>query len=321
MSVRLGVWVVVLVASAAAWGQESAPVTPFPLDVQRVPTNVTAKEVDALKPELARALRQAQVMVPPTATIETALSALKRQDCDRDDSCLQQLAQKAETLYAMYAAVDFNIEKNVVVTGWVVNDEGALVRRPVVIKLPRGTKPYAQVVREALGKLVTELELNKLPVARPRIAPVAATAPVDAGTPAVAVAANPAPAADAGAPPPMPPLVEARSGVTGTQMASYALIGGGGAVTVAGVLISTLANTRLNGDGVIVRGNESATDAVAAYKSAKGQQTAGFVVVGIGAAAVVAGTVLLFLPTSKSTTVSFAPVAGGGVVSWGGAFP
>jgi len=70
--------------------------------------------IDLLDPatqrEYLRIVRLAGGQVPDFARYDLALKELKRQDCEREDECLTQLAQKAEALYAMFVGIDYTIE-------------------------------------------------------------------------------------------------------------------------------------------------------------------------------------------------------------------
>jgi hypothetical protein len=294
----------ICVISSSSFAQEPSPsVMPFTLDVQRVAPGFTKNEAEELRNELPRLLRVANLNIPLAMAQQSALVALKRQDCDRDDGCLQQLAQKAQTLYAMHASVDFTLEKNVVVTGRVVSDEGVLVRRLQTVTLPKGKAPFMTVAREGLTKLIADLELTKLPTSRAVVPPpVVVVQPLDA--PVVVkpqIEALP------------PPAIEASLGTRRTV--GYVTAGAGIAAIIVGGLVYFLApRVAFDENGNVVRGYEAQVDPT------RRQQGAGLAVLGVGLAAVVVGGVLWGLEPATQPTVSIAPIAGGASCVVGGTF-
>lgn len=298
-------WCLVAAAffSTLATAQDTDPsLMPFPLEVKRVPPGFTKKEIDDLTLELPRLLRVAKLSVPTSAVSEKALAALKRQDCDRDDGCLQQLAQKAETLYAIYASVDFTLDKNVVAAGRVVSDEGTLIRRLKTVTLPKGKALFATVAREALSQLVSELELTKLPTAR-MVAPVAETRVAEGPEVAAPVAHSP---------PPTPPLVEAAT--EPKKIAGYATAGAGIAAIIAGGMVYlTAPPIRFNGTNVVA-------DDAPKVVQAQTQQRVGSALIGVGLAACVVGGILWGTAPSGRPAVAVVPIVGGGAVTVGGTF-
>jgi len=303
-----------LALSTWAAAQDASPaVTPFTLEVKRVPPGFSKKDNDDLKLELPRQLRIAKVTVPSTAALEDALVALKRQDCDRDDSCLQQLAQKAETLYALHASIDFTLEKNVVMVGRVVSDDGQLVRRPQTVSMPKGKASFSSVAKDAMTRLIAELELVKLPSARAVVVPppVVATEP----DPAAAAASPDAPTVTkprVDPPPPAPPMVEASLGPT--RMAAY-ITAGAGVVLIGTGLIVFLVAKPIEMD----RSNVLLSDA-AFVSDTQIKQRLGVGLMAAGLAAFVVGGVLFGASPSSQPNVAVVPMAGGAAVTLGGTF-
>ncbi len=307
---RVCVVLAALISTGALAQEATASVMPFTLDVQRVAPGFSKKETEELRLELPRLLRVAKLSVPSTAVSTEALIALKRQDCDRDDGCLQQLAQKAETLYALYASVDYTIEKNVVAAGRVVGDDGSLVRRQISVTLPKGKAAFGAVAREALAKLVEELELTKLPTSR---AVVVAPTPAAVVKPeAVVVDAPVAVKPVAEVPPPQPPMVQASN--DSTRTIAYVTIGAGLAAVIFGAAYGLTAEP--------IRFDETNVVAEDAGKVAgtRLRQGIGLASVGVGAAAIIVGAVIWGTSPASGPSVAVMPIAGGGVVSVGGTF-
>ncbi len=310
---RVSVVLAALISTGALAQEATASVMPFTLDVQRVAPGFSKKEIEELRVELPRLLRVAKLSVPSTAVSTEALIALKRQDCDRDDGCLQQLAQKAETLYAIYASIDYTIEKNVVAAGRVVGDDGSLVRRQISVTLPKGKAAFGAVAREALAKLVGELELTKLPTSR---------AVVVAPTPVVVVKPEPAPPVviDAPvavkpvveAPPPQPPMVQASN--DSTRTIAYVTIGAGLAAVIFGAAYGLTAEPIRFDDTNVV------ADDAGKVAGTRLRQGIGLAAVGVGAAAIIVGAVIWGTSPASGPSVAVMPIAGGGVVSVGGTF-
>lgn len=293
-----------LLLASAAFAQAPAPtVTPFPLDVKRTPSNFSKQDTAELQKEFMRLVRKYGAMVPDSATYDVALKELKRQDCEREDECLKQLAQKGATLYAVYASVDYTLEGKVVSTGRVVRDDGVVVSKLETVELPKGRDAFKDVAIVALSQLLQALNVKSLPAVR-------------AVTPPDAPKKDTPPDIKPDQPPPPPPPLVVHEGMRGRAVAQYGLLIGGGVVAVTGAVVAGLANATTSSltirDGTIAEGD------LEKWRAARSQETVGWVLTGAGAAAVVAGAVLLLTDTPPPVTV--APVAsggGGGVVLQG----
>lgn len=188
---RCAAWLssIVFLSGGVAWAQPYPTVTAFPLDVRRSPAGFTAADESALAAEFERLLRKSGADVPDSGQFALALKELRRQDCDRDDECLKQLAQLAHTLYAMYVQVDNTLAGNVVALGRVVRSDGIAVGRTKTVTLPRGKKPFGDVAAAALERLLAELGVGDLPPQRtvtpdaPKVAATPAPPPSPALTP------------------------------------------------------------------------------------------------------------------------------------------
>ena len=107
------------------------------------------------------------------------------------------------------------------------------------------------------------------------------------------------------------------SGGTNTRPLAIAGLAGGGALAIGGVIALVLAQgTAAN----VRKGNFTTPDAFnRAISEGRTEETVGYVLVGVGAAAAVAGVVLLV--TGSSTHVAMAPTPGGAVAVFSGEFP
>jgi hypothetical protein len=171
--------------------QEPQPtVAPFPLELKRTPAGFSAKEREELQAEFRRVVRNSGALVPNAGAMDSALAGLKRQDCDREDACLQQLAEKAQTLYGLYASIDYDVTKSVVATGRVVRDDGQVIGELKAITIPKGKDSFVSIARVALVQLLDALKVRQLP-------PFREAKPVAVKPPEVV--------AEKHEPPPMPP--------------------------------------------------------------------------------------------------------------------
>lgn len=312
-------WVLCVgLVSSLAFAQAPQPsLTPFPLELKRKPSGFSKDDGDELQKQFVRLVRKSGALVPDTASLELAIKELKRQDCEREDECLKQLALQAQTLYALYASVDYSLEGAVVATGRVVRDDGKIASALQTVSIPKGKDAFKDVAKVALVRLLEQLGLATLPPFRP----------VEAGTPPDGPKVDPLVKKDPDVklpdPPPPPPPVVTPAGPSAGKIARWTLAGVGAVAAVVGVVVLAVANPQLDSSGVIVpQAGQTPTEAVAAYKAAKSQQTIGGVVAGVGGAVAVGGLVLALMSggDEPAKTVSVVPVAGGAVVSVGGSF-
>lgn len=283
----------------------------YPLDV-KVPM-VEAK-LNALQDDFRLLLARSPALRVSTKTSwKAATAALKRQDCDVRDECLQQLATTAGTLYALYASVEQNAAATeVTVTGRVVNQDGQQVRAPVTMRAPR-SGPLHEAAHAALTQLLAALELEKLsavltPPAEakpPPEAPRVADAPTRPAEPLVLVLPS-LPAS-----PPERPLSGVRVG---------AFVAGGAAVAAAGVavgfgLTASALRSSLPSDGQL-------RDEAQVRAQRQVNEGATIALVSAAAAGALVGTaVALFVgsaPPPDAPVVSVAPFPGGGQVTLSG---
>lgn len=279
--------------------------------MRRAPSDFGAKNEEALQVDFRKVLRDVGVQVPNSFMLSSALSDLRRQDCDRENQCLTLLAVKADTLYAMYVAVDFDVARNVTVSGRVVRNDGQAMGEPKSITLPQGKDTFNAVAKVLLTRLMRdELKLGALPVAKPVAAkPPEVTPVVDAGVPVVAKV-EPVDAGVVMTPPPPPPLEESSMKTIG-----YVATGVGAAGVLTGAILFGIGSgsVRAIADGSIVpKPGETPEAAAASYRQAVGLQPAGLVTLAIGAAAAGAGIVMVMLAPSAPAKVSVMPLQGGG---------
>lgn len=294
-------WCAAFCTSAMAFAQApKASVMPFPLEFKRTPSGFSTEDKEAMQRDYTRLLRLAGAMVPDFARYDLALKELKRQDCEREDECLVQLAKKAESLYALYASVDYTLEGAVLVSGRVVRDDGKVASATETVKLAKGRDAFKDIAKNALVQLFTQLKIGDLPATRP-------------------VEAVKDPLLIKDAPPPLPPLVVEDTG-KGQRSAGQGLVYvGAGVAVVGGVLAGVGAgigySAKLNGD------RASSPDTARSLATAQALTTVGFVGLGVGAVAAVAGAVLWGTSAPPPvSTISVIPMAGGGVVQFGGRF-
>lgn len=298
---------VVWSSSLAAFAQAPKPsVMPFPLEIKRAPSGFGSEEREGLQKEYTRLLRLAGALVPDFARYDLALRELKRQDCEREDECLVQLARKAEALYGLYASVDYTLEGAVVVSGRVVREDGKVVSPIQTVKLARGRDPFKEIAKNALAQLFTQLKIAELSATRP----VEAAVDPQKKDPPMNPIKDP--------PPPLPPLIVEDTGA-GQRSAGRALLyGGAGLAVVGGVLAGAGCGV---GCGVTPNANGTIPEGqLEAARTGRALMTAGFVGLAAGAAVAGLGAILWGTAAPPPAAVTLVPVSGGGVVQIGGQF-
>ena len=272
-----------LLVSSLASAQAAPAVMPFPLELKRAPPGFTKEDREALQREYTRLLRVAGARTPDFARYDFALSDLKRQDCEREDECLVQLAKKAESLYALYASLDFTLEGAVWATGRVVRDDGKVASPTLVVKVKEGA--FKDDAQKALTELFAELKIAALPATRP----VATSEPVRPVALVPSIATKPEP------------------GGEGQRTAGRVMLLGGALVAVAGG--SLLLSSQVIGGGLQpdALGNLP-PEQVPAFKSAQTLGTAGLVGLATGGAVAVVGAMIWGLaPGPVSVSALAAP--------------
>lgn len=299
---------VVLCAATGAWAQAPKPVImPFPLEFKRVPSGFGKEDKEALQREYVRLLRQSGAFTPDFAKSDLAMKELKRQDCEREDECLAQLATKAEALYGIYSSVDYTLEGAVVATGRVVRDDGKVASTTQTVKLAKGRDPFKDIAKNALVALFSQLKVNELAAVRPVEPPKDNTKVTD---PIRTNVNEP--------PPPLPPLEVVDSGAGQRDAGKAILVTGLGVGVVGGVLAGVGGAI---GHGVPKEANNDVSDRnVANAALGRTMTTVGFIGAGVGAVVAIVGAVVWGTAKPPPVQASVSPTAGGAVVQFGGTF-
>ncbi len=284
-----------MVCGATAFAQTPRPsVMPFPLDFKRAPSGFSQEDKETMQREYTRLLRLAGAMVPDFGRYDLALKELKRTDCERQDECLVQLAQKAEALYGLYASVDYTIEGAVVVSGRVVREDGKVASPSNSVKLAKGRDSFKDIAKNGLVQLFSQLKVGDLPATR-QVEPLKEL------------------------PPPPPPLVIEDRGA-GQRSAGKALLFTGVGLAAVGGAMAAIGC----GFGCGATPTSSGSLPLAQLRGVQTGQTLtaiGWAGLGAGAVAAAVGAILwgtaLPAPVGQVTVV---PMAGGAMVQIGGAF-
>lgn len=293
--------VTVLFAGVAGAQVAQPSVTPFPLEIKRTPSSFSKKDGEELKKEFVRLTRKLS-LVPDNASLESALAELKRQDCDREDECLKQLAQKGSTLYALFADVEFTVTGQVVATGRVIRDDGKLMGGPSKVTMVKGKDSFKDMAKVALVRLLEELKVSALPAYR-----------AVEKTPDVPVVVAPVVEKRPDLVPPPLPLPEVRH----TEVRSHAkertggwiVAGVGAAAVVVGLIV------------VETSGNPTTAPLPREQVVAKaGQQTAGVAVMIAGGVVAAGGLIWGLMKKDEVVTTAIVPQADGASLVVGGRF-
>lgn len=300
-------FVVVLLVSLGAFAQEPLPlVAPFTLDVKRTPSGFSKKEKEELQKLFPMLVRGSDAAVPESAKLSSALLELKRQDCEREDECLTQLAKLAGALYGLYVSVDYNTDKHVIAVGRIVRDDGVSMGPAQTVDILKANGAFKDIARDALNQVLTKLAVGKLSPFRPA-ATVVPDRPVIVKEPVK----DPV---RIDVPPPPPPQFEKHTSIG--RIIGWVGVGVGAAVGAGGVVaFATAPVVRKDGDGNILPADRLKL-APAQSQQALG---VGLMVGGFGVAA--AGAVLVAISKDSETVkTTLVPLPGGGVVLVGGAF-
>ncbi len=297
-------WCFAVCTSAFAFAQAPKPsLMPFPLELKRTPSGFSKEDKEGMQREYTRLLRLAGALVPDFARYDLALKELKRQDCEREDECLVQLAKKAESLYAVYTSVDYTLEGAVLVTGRVVRDDGKVASATETVKLAKGNDAFKDIAKNAMVQLFTQLKIGELPATRP-----------------VEVVKDPVkdPVVPTDPPPPLPPLVVEDTGAGKRSTGKGLVYAGAGVALVGGVLAGVGAGI---GFGQDLNQRNVPSDRLGSVATARTLTTVGFIGLGLGAVTAVVGAILWGTAAPQPVTqVSVVPMSGGGVVLLGGQF-
>lgn len=298
---------VVLLVSLGAFAQEPLPlVAPFTLDVKRSPSGFSKKEKEELQKLFPMLVRGSDAAVPESAKLSSALLELKRQDCEREDECLTQLAKFAGALYGLYVSVDYNTDKHVIAVGRIVRDDGVSMGPAQTVDILKANGAFKDIARDALNQVLTKLAVGKLSPFRPA-ATVVPDRPIIVKEPVK----DPI---RLDVPPPPPPQFEKHTSIG--RIIGWVGVGVGAAVGAGGVIaFATAPVVRKDGDGNILPADRLKL-APAQSQQALG---VGLMVGGFGVAA--AGAVMVAISKDSETVkTTLVPLPGGGVVLVGGAF-
>lgn len=300
-------WFVLLWLTGSALAQGKPTLVDYPLDVK---LTLPASQQEELQTTFRQLLaRNPAVLVATRGQWKAAVAALKRQDCEVRDECLQQLATTASTLYALYASVEQNAAgTEVTATGRVVNQDRLQVRSRLTFTVPRKGR-LEDAARDALNRLLGALELEKLsavltqPVPEPKAPePLVSDAPL-------------APRADdlvlvVPALPPEPnPQAQVEAGVRPARVGAW--VTGGLAVAAAGACAGFGVSAAL-GRGVLPADGRLLDESQARAQAAVNRDASVALGSGLGAAALLGTAAILFITSAPSTrTLSLAPTAGG----------
>ncbi len=294
--------VTVLFAGVAGAQVAQPSLTPFPLEIKRTPSSFSKKDGDELKKEFVRLTRKVS-LVPDNASLDSALAELKRQDCEREDECLKQLAQKGSTLYALFADVEFTLTGQVVATGRVIRDDGKLMGAPAKVSMVKGKDAFKDMAKVALVRLLDELKVASLPPYRPvekaPDVPVVVAPPVEKHPDLV--------------PPPLPPAevkhTEVRSHAK-ERLGGWIVAGVGAAAVVAGLVVVETSTSTLT----------AGLNSRAAVDAAGNQQRVGVGVMIAGGVVAAGGLVWSLLHKDEVVTTAIVPQADGAALVVGGRF-
>lgn len=300
-----------LACSSTALAQGKPTLIDYPLDVK---APLPAAQQTELQNDFRQLLaRNPAVLVSTRSHWKASVAALKREDCEIRDECLQQLATTAGTLYALYASVEQNAAgTEVTATGRVVNQDRIQVRARLTFTVLKKAS-FNEAAREAISQLLTGLELGKLPLvltapsAEPPAAEVKVTPPSREPQDLVLVV------------PALPPEPKSEPGVNGLRVAGWAT--GGLGVVAAGLAVgfgvsAAVARGSLPADGRFVEESQARTqtavnrDATIALGSS------------LAAAALLGTATVLFIASAppSTPTITLAPVPGGAHLTLSGEF-
>lgn len=291
------VWMaVLLVGATAARAQGKPTLIDHPLEVKSA---VADAQVAALQDEFRMLLaRSSGVLLSTKSSMKAAVGALKRQDCDVRNECLQQLAITAGTLYALYAQLEKNAAATeVTATGRVVNQDGVMARPITRVTVPR-TTTFEDAARDAMAQLIEKLALDKLSPVLDR--PAEAAKPSAPDAPIVLVQA----------PPSEPPT-------SGLRIAGVVV--GVGALGAAGLAIGMTVSA-FSARGTLPSDGRLVDDAQVRTQASVNQNATIGLVSGVAAGVLGLASVLMIANGGSSASVALVPSPGGAVVGVAGSF-
>lgn len=303
-------WLAVgLVWAHAASAQDARPtVAPAPLELSHSPEAISAEQQQQLLEDFDRLVRVTGVRVPMPSEMAGALSAMQRQDFSESDEALAQLALMAQTLYAVHVRIDYPDAGSVVAEGKVVRSDGTRMGEPVRLERSPEASTYLQATSEALAAVLEKLALQRLPTTMPPVAAPVKPAEV-AQVPTQPVA-----------PPPPPTPLVIRPEPFNQRLAGKVICVGGAAVMASGLVSLGLAASdarKLSPD----ERHYLPPEQTGLYGAAKAKETAGAILLGIGAATAMGGGALWLLAAPDvPVQLTIAPASDGATASLGGSF-
>lgn len=300
---------------AAALAQGKPTLIDYPLDVK---TALPEAQLGELQNDFRQLLaRNPALMVSTRSQWKAATVALKRQDCEVRDECLQQLATTAGTLYALYASVGQNAAgTEVTATGRVVNQDRLQVRARLTFTVQRRGL-FAAAARDALGQLLQALELDKLPAVL--TAPVAETTTPE---PVVSAPLKRQPEDLVLVVPALPPEEKPRLEAPGVGPArALAWVTGGLGVAAAAVAVG-FGVSAASGRASLPADGRLLDEGQARAQAAVNRDATVTLGSGLAAGALLGTATVLFLVSAPRarTTLTLTPVPGGAHVSLTGVF-
>jgi hypothetical protein len=302
----LKIWMTLVLVSGVAFAQGEKPsVAGAPLQID--PSPALTKVEKELQAEWFRLLiGNSGAIVPSRKEAEVAMADTKRLDFRESDEALAKFAEKAGTLYAVYASLQYTLKKQVVLTGRVVRDDGKLIKTARV-ELAKGEDTIPGIFPVLADRFFLELGLKTLPtfkeVAPPVKDPVKDPVKVEVKDPL----------------PPLPPIVPIDTGKGQRTAGMAVLIGGAAVAAVGGVLMGAGCGL---GCGVTPddKGNIS-NDELNRVVPGRTLMTIGVTSLAIGAGAAALGAILLATAAPEPVKqLGVVPIEGGAVVQFGGTF-
>ncbi len=266
---------------------------------------------------------QLDVMLAKTSTVrfagssrlDEAMGKAAATGCEVRDSCLRFIAESTESLYGVYIRADLQPEQ-VVTSARVVRVDGLVVRRSSITLPLAGSKKTVEVIRQALAKTLTELKLKDLASTMPDEARVATDLPAPPVVPA------PEPVKEMAAPFLPPAAVTREAPSNGRRTLGWTLIGTGGIALAAGGVFAGLAASGMASNPPDAAGLIAPNKAAAVSEALRNTQVAA-VMIPVGAAVAVIGSLVVFLPgpASQPVALSASPARDGWRISMSGTIP
>lgn len=300
--------IVALLLSSAAWAQTAKPtLAAVPLDIDPNPS-LTRFEKELQSTWFKLLDESSGALAPSRRECEAAVTETKRQDFRESDEALAKLADKAGTLYAVYATLQYTVKKQLVLSGRVVRDDGKLMKTARV-ELPKGEFTIVQRFTPLTENFFKELGVAAYPTFK-EVTPVKEPVKEPVVTEPIKVIP----------PPPPPPVVVVDVNEGRRTIGTGVLVAGAGAVLIGGIIAGVGCGIGCKvSANVDANGNLAGSDLDAA-KTGRTLTGAGFAIGGVGVVAAALGAVLIGISPEPSRQIAIAPVQGGAMVQFGGNF-